>query len=611
MTRALGLALAMAALAMMPRAQAAPASFTWAGVDGLGRALPFTAPRPPRRRQVAMFYWTWHYNFANLPPRVAGEIVRRHPEARNDFAHPAWEKTPSGTSYFWGEPLFGFYTNLDAYVVEKHAVMLADAGVDAVVFDCTNGTFTWMPAVEALLAAFQRLRARGIATPQVAFMLNFAPNANTAAELRQLYRDLYAPGRYADLWFRWNGKPLVMAHPGALDRKDGTDRRILEFFTFRRNEPTYFCKDRTLKSGFWGWCSVHPQTRFGVHRGKDGREAVEQMTVSVAQNATRRGLAAMNDARDPVFGRGYARGAYQARFPMRDGAEARVSSSSPEAWLWGVNFQQQWDYAIQADPELVFVTGWNEWIAGRHSEWCGTPNAFPDEFSPEFSRDLEPSRHAPYDHFYCQLVANIRRWKGGAQPPPPVPLWQGADPMDFAAWRAVKPEFTDPEGDIPARDADGWRGCHYRQEAAPNDIVLAKAAFDGGNLYFYLRTAAPMQPAADGRAMRLLLDCGGPGGWEGFQYLVCRRPDGRMELRRFGGGGFGGQRAVAVVPHRQQGRELVVAVPRAALKGWSGAALQFKWSDAQRLEADGPLAFYTGGDAAPNARFRYVMRGIR
>ena len=33
--------------------------------------------------------------------------------------------------------------------------------------------------------------------------------------------------------------------------------------------------------------------------------------------------------------------------------------------LEGRNFEEQWSYALEVDPEMVFVTGWNEWIAQR------------------------------------------------------------------------------------------------------------------------------------------------------------------------------------------------------------------------------------------------------
>lgn len=32
---------------------------------------------------------------------------------------------------------------------------------------------------------------------------------------------------------------------------------------------------------------------------------------------------------------------------------------------YGYNFQEQFDRALNIDPDMLFITGWNEWIAGR------------------------------------------------------------------------------------------------------------------------------------------------------------------------------------------------------------------------------------------------------
>lgn len=89
-----------------------------------------------------------------------------------------------------------------------------------------------------------------------------------------------------------------------------------------------------------------------------------------------------------------------------------VDKNTENALLYGLNFQQQWKYAIEADPEFIFITGFNEWIAGRFDEWNGTENALPDQFSPKYSRDIEPSIGILKDHCYYQLVENVRRFKG-------------------------------------------------------------------------------------------------------------------------------------------------------------------------------------------------------
>ena len=104
----------------------------------------------------------------------------------------------------------------------------------------------------------------------------------------------------------WEGKPLIMAKSRCLNIFDKTDREILDFFTFRANESTYFASDTSFFSDTWGWCSDYEQTLFG--KRPDG--SVEQICVSVAQNANEYGLNAMNCPIGTVQGRGFAEGDY-------------------------------------------------------------------------------------------------------------------------------------------------------------------------------------------------------------------------------------------------------------------------------------------------------------
>ena len=98
--------------------------------------------------------------------------------------------------------------------------------------------------------------------------------------------------------------------------------------------------------------------------------------------------------------------------------EGHGFNNDPNAIDRGLNFQEQWDHALKMDPELIFITGWNEWIAGRYKNWQGTENAFVDQCDKEYSRDIEPMKGGFADNYYYQLVANIRRYKGVRHPRP-------------------------------------------------------------------------------------------------------------------------------------------------------------------------------------------------
>ncbi len=86
----------------------------------------------------------------------------------------SWQNTPEGGVYWWDEPLFGYYRTTDEWVLRKHAEMLADAGVDVVFFDCTNGSWTWKSSYTVLLQVWQQARLDGVKTPQIVFLLPFS-----------------------------------------------------------------------------------------------------------------------------------------------------------------------------------------------------------------------------------------------------------------------------------------------------------------------------------------------------------------------------------------------------------------------------------------------------
>ncbi len=139
-----------------------------------------------------------------------------------------------------------------------------------------------------------------------------------------------------------------------------------------------------------------------------------------------------------------------AAFPTCMRFRIRISGDkldrTPGAVDQGYNFQEQWKRAFQLKPPFVMVTGWNEWIAGRHKLANGT-SCFCDQFNQEFSRDIEPMKGGHGDNYDWQLVANVRRFKGA----PPLPRASSPASIridaDFRQWQTVGPEFLDNVGD--------------------------------------------------------------------------------------------------------------------------------------------------------------------
>ncbi len=579
---------------------------TWAAVDGLGRTLSMNDEVGNKKedKYVAMFYWTWHYPWVNdHEPITTGSVLDKYPEAVNNWNHPAWGGTYDGRPYFWGEPLYGFYTNTDEYILRKHAELLADADIDVVFFDTTNGTQVFTEGYEALLRVWSEARKDGVDAPDISFILNFGGSDDTRTQLHEIYNNLYSKGRYSDFWFMWDNKPMLMADSGSLDLSDEKDKEIFDFFTFRDNESTYFADDFFYFEDTWGWCSDYPQTKFG----KRLFGGVEEMCVSVAQNANENGLAAMNSPVGTVQGRSFTDGDFSYSYTYA-GKEIVADKNIENSLLYGLNFQQQWDYAISRDPEIIFVTGFNEWIAGRWQSWCDVENAFPDQYSPEYSRDIEPSAGILKDHYYYQLVENVRRFKG-TDAPAKTDAEKTIDINGSAAqWEDILPEYNHYQGG-KNRNSAGWKGYHYTNNTFRNDIVQSKVAYDDENIYFYVRTAENLTPETDPDWMRLLIDTDTSGisaNWEGFEFLINRESpeNGKATLEKsLGGIEFG---EVCKVDYSVNGNVLQIAVPRSSL-GLTEKEIKFnfKWSD--NLFGSDATAFYQNGDAAPGGRFAFVF----
>ncbi|MEN6457819.1 MAG: hypothetical protein ABFC63_02725 [Thermoguttaceae bacterium] len=564
----------------------------WPASDALGRKLP-TADEtgPPRAdRFVGIFYFLWHdCPMAKHPewngPYDVSRILAAHPEIAKDMNSPLWG--PVGQAYYWGEPLDGYYRTSDPWILRRHAHALADAGVDTLIFDTTNAV-TYPESYRKLCEVFRLVRQEGGRTPQIVFMVN----TEAAKTARQIYDDLYKPGLYRELWFHWQGKPLMICDP------EQADPDVRRFFTLRR---AHWPNTQVNTPYAWHWETTYPQ----VYGYTDDPKKPEQVNVSVAHNLRQTDGAVTQMSNGDARGRNF-----------HDGRQ----DNSPGAVDRGGNFQEQWKRALQLQPPFVMVTGWNEWIVGRlRFPGSGLPNTpstvigFCDQFNQEFSRDIEPMRAGHGDNYYWQLAANVRRYKGTPSLPIASPPVSVRIDGPFDPWRHVGPEFVDHVGETLPRDFDGRTpGLRYTNRTGRNDFVALKVARDAENLYFYARTRQPISPSTDPNWMWLLIDTDQnlATGWQGADFIVNRTIDGpgRTWLEKNCGGWQ--WKRVAPMKCRLDGCELHLAIPRAAIELPEGkpVALDFKWVD--NIQQPGNvLDFHTRGDTAPDGRFWFRYRG--
>ena len=540
--------------------------FAGPAVDALNRRLPQSGEvrdfQPAK--YVGIFYFLW----LDLPSvRDNSKILAAHPEAAKLATSPPWGKVHE--YHFWGEPLFGYYRSHDPWVLRRHAHLLADAGVDFLVFDATNAA-TYDRVVDALCEEFDRLRKAGETVPKITFMTNTAAGRTG----RHLYERLYRPGRYRELWFQWKGKPLLICDP------QEADDELKAFFTLRKAHWPF---ELVNTHNAWHWEAIYPQ----VYSYDTDPDKPEQVNVSVGQNLHQK------DGRVEMMSTGHARGR-----SFHDGKMER----SQDAYRHGYNFQEQWKRALRLDPEIVFITGWNEWIAMRLGEMTHPP-IFCDQYNTEFSRDVEMMRGGYGDDYYYQMVANIRRFKGMTPRPETAAKKTIEINGTFDQWKNVTHVYRDHVLETLPRDFPGCGELHYTETSGRNDLASFKVAHDDTSIYFLAQTRGPLTKPFGEHWMSLIIEVP-----RGGTFLVSSNATdaGGFVLKQKSGESW---KQLTTVPHKAEGDRLHLAVPKSVL-GIAGDdfSLDFQWAD--NVSLSGPVEDrYLRGDVAPEGRFRYRYEG--
>jgi len=626
-------------------------SNSWSCVDGLGRILSNQDQVGPikKDRYVAMFYWSCHGFWPEI--RYARNITevwnkadeKTKIEAKNDFDHPIWKTpNPSEDSWYWDEPIFGYYDTHDEYVIRKHAELLADAGVDLILFDCCVG-LTTTNSYHTVFKVFEESLEDGVNAPKISFILPMGNPSQCRTFLMQLYDEIYSKDLYKSCWFYFENeqgdkKPLIFAWNDDLNPDIPEEANILNFFSYRRPDPYSWRNgdkwDRILVEDVndsirnngtpdfvgtkdkieWGWLNTYPQTKYYY---KDNENLVlDNMPVSVAQNVDviKYRPTAMNGF-NPA-GRNYTYGDYSYTCNCR-GKETKINTDIDNSVFYGLNFQQQWDYAKESDPRFIFVTGWNEWTVGRYPNFIDVSNAFPDQFNTEYSRDVEPSAGILKDYYYYQLVENIRSFKGTEK----TELLNVKKSIDIYGnveqWNEVG-SFDHYIRSTRKRDHNGCIGYVYKNNTMRNDILRAKVTYDSNFLYFYVETLEKLSDYTDKSWMRLFI-CTDltqqlPN-WEGFNYVINRLnpTDSKCFLEKSLGCSKNSHdwkwELIDGLPYRIEQNILQISVPRELLNMKEKTPeFHFKWSDNMQNEGD-IMDFYVNGDVAPGGRFMFHFKG--
>lgn len=561
----------------------------YGGIDALGRKLPSSEtvglPRP--NRYVGIFYFinlSWNENIR--PFRDNTKIWKETPEAFMDTAHPVWDTD----GCYWGEPLFGYYDHGDEWVIRRHVMLLVQAGVDFILFDTTNLTMHRENALK-VMQIFQEYQQAGWEVPKIAFYTN----SESGLRAQEIYENVYKAGKYEEIWFRPEGKPLLIARP------EECSQEVRDFFDIRLSQwPT----ERVKKTRGFPWMAFERPQQVYLN-GQGQREVV---SVSPAQHPQ------IKFGDSAFYGEQGNRGRsfHQAFHTVGNDSAAGAAD-------WGYNMAEQWEYAMEQDPRMIFVTGWNEWAAGvfLRPENRERPVTFIDAASREYSRDLEPMRGGHFDNYYMQLADYVRRYKGCG------PCPEGKEKVSihidgaFGQWEKVDAVYRGfPFFRIP-RDHMGMDGRRYQSDSGRNVFDVLKVAWDGEHIYFYAKCFEPITAYNFTPWMLLFLKVTGENrdpldhpSWQGYHYLVNHELlDGRNALIYECLGGWRWKSA-SVAKIRCEGKELHMAIPREALGLGENEAfrIEFKWAD-NIAETENVDDFYLNGCSAPYGRMNFVYRG--
>ncbi len=582
-------------------------SDTWVATDDVGRVMPTGSHTSAATdKKVGIFYFMWH----NASEQGQNPLFDHTKAYLEGGVNAVWELIPQGPmgfAHYWAEPYFGYYNSNDEWVIRKHGYMLAEAGVDFIFVDATNGII-YERNLEALLKVWSQMRAEGYKVPQICFHCGNTDSL-AASSLSFLWNTYYSTGKYADMWFHWDGKPLIF-YPESLNKSISDEMK--NFFTARQSWA--FTSDDWYTSrrgrGRWAWADMYPQ-KPGLSPSGD----VEQMIVMSGFWA--------NGSNGTNAGRSYT---HANGIPTHEGnwdfGFALMNTTSG----LGLAFQEHFDYAMEVDPPLIMITGWNEWWAGRWGGSSGNPAQgmticgeykvdeknpkyqwyYVDAFNTEYSRDIEPMTGGYNDNYYYQMVQNIRKYKGSRAQEAAFEQWAIDIKGDHGQWHIVGPEYRDYQGDTVDRDHYSYVGdFRYINTSGRNDFVTCKVSSDPDNLYFYAECAADITAPEGTNWMNLFIDadCNNETGWYGYDFILNRsRTDGKMSVEKFKGTDTWEFETVGEAEYDLRGNILQIKVARSVMN--LDETFDFKWADNSVADGD-VMQFLDQGDTAPNDRFNY------
>jgi len=513
------------------------------GVDMFGRVIEPVSGFD-ESKDVGIFYFVWTTTASDATGTMdVGQNSSTNPTGSvrniteiinagniNELFSTTSTISPMNVYHYWGKPLYGYYESSEVFVIRRHIELLTSAGIDFIIIDTTNG-LTYDTVVTQLLNQWKIYQSAGWDVPKIAFYTN----TSAATTMTYLYNKYYTGTTYKDLWYAPEGKPLMIGTTSVSD----TMTSALDI----RNSywPQAGMYGSLSSSDYYGWPWIEWVFKPYNHNGV--------VSVSVAQHPN--GRFSDNEYNPTYTGStpNWGRGAnnftgsnyYKATsFDRNNGNDATVSGA--KSFWRGQNIQHQWQNAVSQGASTIFVTGWNEWIAMKHT-YSGSKIAYVDCFNTEYSRDIEPVTGEYGDSYYMQLIKNIRDYKGltgrmSRSVSKTIDITAGESEWTNVTniYRSIKGLGTNAKynraGAPVATDSTMAETGTVYSTTVRNALLSAQVTHDSEYLYFriatygniYTKSSSSQSYFTDGKVFNILIGIGDVEltGWEGYEYVINR-----------------------------------------------------------------------------------------
>jgi hypothetical protein len=553
--------------------------------DALGRSFGAAASEQTEKKTVGVFYSLWLGQHKDGQKGIYDiqKLIDTNPAALNDTA--GRQESPMNEFHFWGEPLYGYYSMSDPWVVTRQIELLTNAGVDYLCIDATNRVVYTEPVLNLINILLQFME-QGFKTPQIVFYTN----SLSGATVDDLYNQFYKSGKYEKVWFKPKGKPMIIG----ITEQNGK------------------ASDMTKYNGFSDFIKADMKAYFDVREsqwpnGDYNKYSIPWMSWQYPQwNHT--GTVAV-----PVAQHSHSVIDASAMHPESSRGYNNATKKVEKDWTAGASFQTMWDavFASKEKIENVLITSFNEWMAIKYANAHGRDRVFfVDVYNHEYSRDIEMMKGGYQDNFYLQLVRNIRKFKltGEAQSVYPGKKIN-ANKIIAKDWADIKPVYVDVAGDALSRNFSNAVGtAMYTDNSNRNDITEIKVAHDSKRLYFLVKTLKDITAykGTDVNWMNILIgDKGKQNSFAGYSYIINRKPDGKGNTTIEQSMGGYKWEVVGQAKYLVNGNLLQVAIPLSAIgKTAKSYAIEFKVADNVTNYND-IMDYYLTGDSAPVGRLSY------